>query len=240
MGTTSEKLTYLNGTKQLLKDKINNLGGSIDDNTTFRNYANQLQNVYDNLPKTEYQEGTEINLGVTSKGKLDYENGVVGIGDTEQDSTQGYNLINASLLPVSSNGFTITRDNNGNIIINGTPNYSSGYKNIVLGTATTLQSGTYTASVQNKIDGIGLDVGGFGGSLNLVMSGTTSSKTSSSSQAEECILSINVRSDVGTLTNFVLNPMVVSGAVVKDYEQYTRKFAFTFSKLSTTNQISYR
>ena len=83
----SDKLEYLNDTKQLLKDKINNLGGSIDDNTTFRQYANQLQTIYDNLPKTSYQEGTEVNLGVTSKGKLDYENGVVGIGQSEQDGT---------------------------------------------------------------------------------------------------------------------------------------------------------
>ena len=85
MGTISEKLTYLNGTKQLLKDKINNLGGSIDDNTTFRQYANQLQNVYDNLPKTSYQEGTEVTLSNTLKGKLDYDNGVVGIGQCEQN-----------------------------------------------------------------------------------------------------------------------------------------------------------
>jgi len=85
--STSNKLTYLNETKQELKQKINNLGGSIDEQTTFRQYANQLQNVYDNLPKTEYQEGTEVNLGVTTKGKLDYDNGVVGIGQIEQDGT---------------------------------------------------------------------------------------------------------------------------------------------------------
>lgn len=84
MGTISEKLTYLNGTKQKLKQKINNLGGTIDDNTTFRQYANQLQTIYDNLPKTEYQEGTEITLSNTLKGKLDYENGVVGIGQASQ------------------------------------------------------------------------------------------------------------------------------------------------------------
>ena len=83
--STANKLTYLNVTKQKLKQAINNIGGEVTDETTFRNYANQLQNVYDNLPKTEYQEGTEINLGVTSKGKLDFENGVVGIGQTEQD-----------------------------------------------------------------------------------------------------------------------------------------------------------
>ena len=111
--STSNKLTYLNETKKELKQKINNLGGSIDDNTTFRNYANQLQNVYDNLPKTEYQEGTEVNLGKTSKGKLDYENGVVGIGQSSQKSTNGYNL-----LPTQNNSSIIHH-----VIKNGEPAY---------------------------------------------------------------------------------------------------------------------
>ena len=87
MGTISEKLTYLNGTKQELKQAINNIGGEVTDETTFREYVNQLENAYDNLPKTEYQEGTEITIENTLKGKLDYENGVVGIGQTEQDGT---------------------------------------------------------------------------------------------------------------------------------------------------------
>ena len=91
MGTTSEKLTYLNTTKQKLKQAINNIGGEVTDETTFREYVNQLENAYDNLPKTEYQEGTEVNLGKTLKGKLDYENGVVGIGQSSQETTQGYN-----------------------------------------------------------------------------------------------------------------------------------------------------
>lgn len=106
MGTIAEKGAYTIETKSLLKQKINNLGGSIDNNTTFRNYANQLQNVYDNLPKTEYQTGTEVNLGKTIKGKLDYDNGVVGIGQSSQESTQGYNELN--IYAVHSAGYTET------------------------------------------------------------------------------------------------------------------------------------
>jgi len=83
--STSNKLTYLNETKQELKQAINNLGGSIDDNTTFRNYASQLQNVYDNLPKTEFQEGTEVTIEGGLKGKIDFDDGKVGYGDTEQN-----------------------------------------------------------------------------------------------------------------------------------------------------------
>ena len=120
MGTTSQKLTYLNGTKQLLKDKINNLGGSIDGNTTFREYVNQLENAYDRLPKTEFEEGESVTLENTLKGKLDYDNGVVGIGQASQETTQGYNLINFS----SNQGSIVTVNGDGTITLNGT---SSGF-----------------------------------------------------------------------------------------------------------------
>lgn len=45
MGTTSDKATYLYNTKQLLKDKINSMGGNITDNTTFREYVDELDNI---------------------------------------------------------------------------------------------------------------------------------------------------------------------------------------------------
>ena len=54
MGTTSEKLTYLNGTKSLLKDVINYSGANITSETTFRNYAVKLYNAYIDILKGEY------------------------------------------------------------------------------------------------------------------------------------------------------------------------------------------
>ena len=63
--------------------KLNNSNKFFVDKT-IENIKSCLDEIYDNLPKTEYQEGTLINLGVTSKGKLDYDNGVVGIGQSEQ------------------------------------------------------------------------------------------------------------------------------------------------------------
>lgn len=125
MGTTSEKLTYLNGTKQLLKQKINNLGGSIDDNTTFRQYANQLQNVYNNLPKTEYQEGTSVTIENGLKGKIDFDDGKVGFGQASQESTSGTNLANTTgyIAPTTSNGVTYSLKDNV-ISLNGTASAS--------------------------------------------------------------------------------------------------------------------
>lgn len=52
MGTTAEKLTYLNGTKTLLKDTINYTGAGIT-NETFRQYPEKLYNEYCNILKDD-------------------------------------------------------------------------------------------------------------------------------------------------------------------------------------------
>lgn len=53
MGTISDKLTYLNVTKGKLKDSINKYRNGITNQTTFRNYATELDGIYDLLPKVD-------------------------------------------------------------------------------------------------------------------------------------------------------------------------------------------
>lgn len=142
MSDIATKLEYLNGTKQALKESINNLGGDITDETTFRQYANQLQNVYDNLPKTSYAEGSNITLSNTLKGKLDFEDGIVGFGDTSQKSYQGYQMIdtNETIAETTTNGVTYSLKN-GVFTFNGT---ATGGISIYLNNRVTLKSGSYT------------------------------------------------------------------------------------------------
>ena len=45
MGTTSEKLTYLNTTKGLIKDNLN-LGGANISTEPFRAYSSKLKGIY--------------------------------------------------------------------------------------------------------------------------------------------------------------------------------------------------
>ena len=80
--STANKLTYLNQTKTLLKEAINNLGGDIDNETTFREYAEELDTIYSTLPKV-IGEGTEVTLTPTLKGKL----GIVEKGNSTQEGT---------------------------------------------------------------------------------------------------------------------------------------------------------
>lgn len=163
--STANKLTYLNDTKGLLKQKINNLGGDITDQTTFRQYADKLQTIYDNAPKTSYAEGSNITLSNTLKGKLDFEDEdgkkKIGYGQTSQEGTptpdspqeievvRGKNLLDMSnAVGGTNNGITCTfnsdksysfkgtaTDNNINVWFLGNYNSST--------TLFTLKAGTY-------------------------------------------------------------------------------------------------
>ena len=81
MGTIVDKFNYSFEAKDLIKDSINNLGGSITSETELKEYAQELDNIYDNLPKTT-GEGTNLSL-TTLKGKMN----IIPKGDTQQEGT---------------------------------------------------------------------------------------------------------------------------------------------------------
>ena len=58
--------------------------GETATNKNIENIAGLVDSIYDKFPKTSYAEGTEITLSNTLKGKLDFENDIVGYGDTTQ------------------------------------------------------------------------------------------------------------------------------------------------------------
>ena len=120
MGTTADKGAYLNTTKSLLKQAINNIGGEVTDETTFREYVNQLENAYDRLPKTEFEEGESVTLENCLKGKLDFDDGKVGDGQSSQESTQGYNLLPPPYETTELNGIKLTNNGDGTYTLNGT------------------------------------------------------------------------------------------------------------------------
>ena len=231
MGTTAEKGAYIIGTKSLLKDKINNLGGEITDETTFREYTNQLQNVYDKLPKTEYQEGTEVNLGVTSKGKLDFENGVVGIGQSSQDSRQGYNLCQAKLPTTTNSGITITNNNDGTFTINGT-NSSTGTTTFRLNQSTqngidnlqNYEDGTYTLDLGIQNENLGINLMQNSTWTNFISTGfNVRLKSQAITNATNTFIYIGIKGSA-TLNNVVIKPMLVKGSyttsTIPSFEQY--------------------
>lgn len=81
MGTTADKLTYLNTTKGKIKDSINLTGANIGSNDTFRSYAVKLRDglvealndngdtIYNNFPKSS-GSGSSITLNDTLEAPM--------------------------------------------------------------------------------------------------------------------------------------------------------------------------
>jgi len=136
MGTIAEKLTYLNDTKQLLKENINNLGGSLT-NEPFRQYASVLEGIYERLPKVS-GIGASLSLSPSMVGKIKL-NEIQG--NTSQSGTptpsspvpiqsvtgeQKIELNNKNYFEISDEGvtsgtgITMKRNNDGSYTFNGT------------------------------------------------------------------------------------------------------------------------
>lgn len=166
MGTIAEKGQYTLEAIDLIQERINNLGGNVTNTTPLKDFATELFNVYNLLPKTEFVEGTNIDLGKTTKAKLDYENDIVGYGNAEQEGTptpdtpipisvvtgeqevevRGKNLYNAEGSSSGSRGgITYTYNNDGTFTANGTS--TGAYWNTI---ARTFKAGTYTFSGYNS------------------------------------------------------------------------------------------
>ena len=109
----SDKVTSI--TNHLIADweAIENLGGSAEDKN-IENIATSLNDIYNNIPKTT-DTGTNLSLS-TIKGKMSTQIK----GDTQQDTTQGYNLLEPSFESTSSNNVTITNNGNGTFALSGT------------------------------------------------------------------------------------------------------------------------
>ena len=82
MSTTLNKLEYLDETKKQIKTALNQFGAGITDETTFREYADKIDDIYDNWEKVT-AENTAITLDNTKAGLMKAELK----GNTEQDGT---------------------------------------------------------------------------------------------------------------------------------------------------------
>ena len=133
MGTTADKLTYLNQTKGLLKDRLNSLGATITSSTTFRNYLTWLDTFYG-----EVGDKTDIAT-----------NGIVG--RTSQETTTGKNLLTlASEYNKTQYNVSGTYNTDGSFTVSGTAN-QSGNAQVTQNTPLVLDAGTYTFSIDHAL-----------------------------------------------------------------------------------------
>lgn len=180
---------------------------------------NELERLKSNVLNTGEDTDTFIHLEDSAMAELQ-EIKVDGV--LQQKTTTGKNLLESNFLPIIKNGITISENDNGDIVVNGTiTGIESGVTSFNIGKSFTVEEGTYTSSVQNKRDGIGLNINGFNGKLNITMSDNVNFKTATSTETNIISPQVNIRYDAGTFNNFILNPMLEKSSSATDYEPYT-------------------
>lgn len=149
MGTTAQKLSYLNETKTKLKDKINLMGANIT-NDTFRSYPDKIktklvdymnngtEEIWNNWDKVN-GSGTELTLNNTIQAPMKLELK----GNTSQDTYTGKNLVDTQEQTIT--GLTMVKQDDGSLLVNGTISEIK-FAQIVYMPDYTLSAGTYTLS----------------------------------------------------------------------------------------------
>ena len=168
MGTTSEKLTYLNCTKTALKDMINLSGAGITSETTFRNYATKLYDGYVEILKDKYTlldampkgTGTGVNVSVQDAVDLPVYNLEMDKESTQETTTGKNKLAYPNLSSVTVGNITFTH-NKGiyTISTNGTSTSPTSTSDYAVDNYT-IQAGDYIHYYNSFIDGYNATRGG--------------------------------------------------------------------------------
>ena len=217
MGTIAEKLSYLNNTKQLLKDGINDLGGNIDDETTFREYVNNLTEIYNEYPKVS-DTGTEINLTNTKQGKLTTE---LNPSETSQESTTGKNILPINKIETQTiNGLTFTNLGDGTIKINGTANTTT---RVFVDINQSLLANTEYKFENFNTRGSGANIGILDANEelinNIILNANTKVFTLSS---DKTATKLRFYTDSGQVfDNYILKVMLINSGDNENWEPYT-------------------
>ena len=186
-------------------------GGSGILSEILQGFSFNLENTLNRKFKLFEIEGNSVQDGSPSPNN---EVPILSSGDNE-------NIFDTSLLPITKNGVTISKDSKGNVVLNGTPNITSGYINFIVSSKKQLSAGTYTSSFEQKKVGIGSVIVGWGNAyFNLTLDEMINKKTATINDNGEAQFNINVRYDVGTLDNFIINPKLEKGNKASGYSPY--------------------
>ena len=230
MGTISDKLVYLDGTREQIKENLNKFGSNITENDTFRSYSNVINDIYDKLPKVS-GNGSNFTLENAQNGKLDS----FGMdGNTEQTTYSGKNLLGLTAGQTDTiNNVEITITEDGYAKLNGTAsaNINKVYNWVINGSTYSPQQYTYSSNYVSGTASINFAIN--------VRSGET--QTSTSNQFNPSSLYINdtlrtttftpsgsgyitgiqfiINSGV-TFNNFIVKLQIEKGSSATDYEPY--------------------
>ena len=202
---------------------LDNLGATIPQNKTIENIKSCLSEIYSNLPKTSYAEGSNITLSNTLKGKLDFEDGIVGIGDTKQNSYEGYNLLDIENTGVSTEKATYTKNTTGYTINTNSQASSSAYGRIVLDTSFVNSNDNFAFSLDITSNVTGNIIIGWVGSqmadYREITANTKIHIVRTFNGMTTTAFTIGIYAPNTTLT--VENLQIYKGTTEKNYEPYT-------------------
>lgn len=214
MGTTAEKLSYLNETKTKIKNALET------PYNVFRDYPAMIKKYIDNQPTKIVTNGicdNAVELPIVSL-KSD--------GNSEQKTTEGYNLLQNIVHKddesYTVNGVTFTKNSDGSIVANGNATETARYYLVGEGSQqrAEIKIGTYRATgcpsggslstyeMAWGITGLG-EKHDLGNGINITLSSDTT---------YYFVIKI-VKGQ--TVNNLVFKPMIINGTAEKSYEPYT-------------------
>lgn len=213
-------------------EALENIGAELENvDKNIENIAVVVNGIYDNLPKTT---GEDTNLSLTTlKGKMN----IIPKGDTNQYSTQGYQLLNSTLATSTQGTIAVTNNGDGSYTLNGTANSTVAVK---IGDGITLENGSdYTLFVFNEstigntsTSGTWCDLRLSNSSGNIINGcsvawGTANAKVTKNITSDYTNAKVEFRVGSGiTLNNFKIKPMLIKGNdTTKTFEKYTGNIA---------------
>ena len=228
MGTITEKLTYLNTTKTMLRDSLNKFGSNILTTDTFRSYDTKLNEIYDKLPKVT-QSGAGFTLSDVQNGQVD-DFKMIGT-DLVQNTTTGKNLFQSLITPSEFYKATYTKINDNSFSLNYTQSSTSNFSafaRIDLDISKLKPDTEYTISATNAVDGVTFsNIGALRTRINGV-NGNVINSNILTFTTPNTIENVGIyfyiaymNATTGTATITFNNIQVEEGSSVTSYEPYT-------------------
>ena len=218
--STATKLEYLNDTKQLLKENINNLGGNLT-NEPFRQYASVLEGIYESLPKVS-GIGSNLSLSPSMVGKIK-------LNEIQGNTLQNGSPTPSSPVPIQSVtglqnvgvcGKNIFDNFNQGSIYPDTgeinPNANSVVSNIIPVKPNTTYCWQCVSSLQTKIDRIAtFDING-----NFISRSDSLNTTTFTTDSNTYYIRFNMYKNGGITPSDVTKAQLEVGSTATSYEPY--------------------
>ena len=214
MGTTADKLTYLNETKKKIKEAVGSKSDKFRDYIEEINHINQVKNQALANQKVLETEGEDIYVKDSAEMPCKLEI----MGNTKQETREGYNLIDNIAQDASGNGVTFKVNEDKSITITGTTTQE--IRSYVIAKNITFKAGTYILDIKNKTATFGIYLVKNGANFTYLGMADTATFKSFTVSEDTTFDDLHLYTTAGQKINITIYPMIYKGTTEKPYEQY--------------------